>query len=1340
MTKLARLAGAIGAMVAAALGGVSLIAWGVGGWRMARLGPDGVPIGPITGLLFVVLGLAVAALMRWPETRAARNAGLVSAVAVLVVSSLAALQWWRHFKLPWDGWLLGAETVVGAMPLGRMSPATAIAFLLTSVAMLAQLAPSRARMALRWTALLAGTGAFATGLEVVASSAAGTPRYYGGTTTPMAVLTAVAFVAVNLGVLLRSAGDPLSAWLGPGNPGEDRPFRGKEVLALVSLIALIAFSALFYLRTEQTVARNAAHQQLDAIAKLKAAQIAAWRSERLGEAAFLLRTRAVAQDVADILARPQSAIEKAQLIDWLEPIRGGMRYESAMVFTPDARMLLSVPASATSLAPPPTAAFEKALGSSDVVFADLYRNPGDSEIHLDLLVPIRLPRRPGPDAAVAQMTKPIAVIVLRLDPNHVLFPLIREWPVPSQTAEALLVRRDGDDVVYLSDLRTAPNSALTLRRPMNTPYLPAAMGLRGDEEVREGLDYGGTVVLATSRAIPGSPWVLEVKIDQAEAFGPIRREAWQTGTLVGLLILALVLAGGFFSWQRRSDFLRRVLRAEQERNLLAGRLSLITKHANDIILLTDRQGRVLEANERALSEYGYTLEEIRALPPGGLRPPETAAELGSHLAILETQDGAVFETVHQHRDGSTFPVEMSARAISVGGERAFLFITRDITQRRAHEAEIDRLNRLYAAHSQVNQAIVRSDTRDALLGEVCRGLVQAGGFQMAWVGRPDPATGLVEVIAHFGDKSGYLRGIRITIDETPEARGPTGTAIREARTVVSNDFQRDPATAPWREAARRAGFGASMALPVRLGETSTGALTVYAAEAGFFGFREIALIEEAAVDINFGLASIDREEQRAKAEEALARSEERLRLTLIAGHQGLYDLDIETGEAVVSPEYAIMLGYDPASFHETNAAWIERLHPDDHEPVAQVFADYVAGRRSDYRVEFRQRTQTGEWKWILSVGRIVERTRDGRPLRMLGTHTDITDLKRAEAALAASEVRYRRLFESAKDGILILDAGTGMVVDVNPFLIDLLGFSREAFLGKAIWDLGFFRDVVANQDAFALLQDQEYIRYEDRPLKTAEGRQIDVEFVSNVYLVAGAKVIQCNIRDITDRRQAELALRASLREKEALLKEVHHRVKNNLQVITSLLRLEAGRNGEPGIRNVLKDMQGRIRSMALLHETLYRTGNFARVDLAEYLRQLATQLFRTQNTEASRIQLTLDLASAPVDIDQAIPCGLIVNELLTNSLKYAFVDGRAGVVRLGLHREPDGPVKLTVIDTGSGLPKDFEARKGRSLGLQLVSDLVKQLAGTLKVEPAPGAAFTLVFTPHLPHGGGDPDS
>jgi len=152
---------------------------------------------------------------------------------------------------------------------------------------------------------------------------------------------------------------------------------------------------------------------------------------------------------------------------------------------------------------------------------------------------------------------------------------------------------------------------------------------------------------------------------------------------------------------------------------------------------------------------------------------------------------------------------------------------------------------------------------------------------------------------------------------------------------------------------------------------------------------------------------------------------------------------------------------------------------------------------------------------------------EGKIIGVAKIARNVTARKQVEQALAASEMRYRRLFESSKDGILILDAESGMVVDVNPSLVELLGFSHRAFLGKKVWELGFFEDLVANESNFAELREKDYIRFEDKPLKTADGRRIDVEFISNVYIVNGEKVIQCNIRDVTERKQLALAIRES---------------------------------------------------------------------------------------------------------------------------------------------------------------------------------------------------------------------
>ena len=185
------------------------------------------------------------------------------------------------------------------------------------------------------------------------------------------------------------------------------------------------------------------------------------------------------------------------------------------------------------------------------------------------------------------------------------------------------------------------------------------------------------------------------------------------------------------------------------------------------------------------------------------------------------------------------------------------------------------------------------------------------------------------------------------------------------------------------------------------------------------------------------------EQQVRERTQKLAASEERLRLALTAANQGLYDLNVQTGEAQVSPEYATMLGYDPAGFHETNASWIERLHPDDHDSVTATYRDYIAGRIPVYRVEFRQRTRWGNWIWILSLGKIVEYDDDGRPLRMVGTHTDITERKQAEEALIESEHRYRLLFEANPLPMWVYDLETLRFLAVNDAAVSHYGYRRD---------------------------------------------------------------------------------------------------------------------------------------------------------------------------------------------------------------------------------------------------------------------------------------------------------
>lgn len=226
----------------------------------------------------------------------------------------------------------------------------------------------------------------------------------------------------------------------------------------------------------------------------------------------------------------------------------------------------------------------------------------------------------------------------------------------------------------------------------------------------------------------------------------------------------------------------------------------------------------------------------------------------------------------------------------------------------------------------------------------------------------------------------------------------------------------------------------------------------------------------------------------------------------------------------------------------------------------------------------------------------------------------------------------------------------------------------------------------------------------------------------------GQTLLTVILRDITQRVAADAKIQESIREKDALLREIHHRVKNNLQVMSSLLGLQARAVSEPHIRQALEDSQGRIHSMSLIHDLLCRTPLFSEIDTAEYTRRLIDYRVRaTVSGDAQGIQVTTDLEEIRLDLDSAVPYGLICNELLTNSLRHAFPNGRPGEVHIGLHRQPDQKIQFFVEDDGVGLPLGFDWQAAPSLGFRLVRMLADQLKATVEIQPKDPTQIQLVF-------------
>ena len=919
----------------------------------------------------------------------------------------------------------------------------------------------------------------------------------------------------------RATGEELRA-----NRTATQRYSGWRLTVIVAgLVVAISVIGLYFLKRQLTSARADVYSDLNAIAQLKTEEIANWRNERLSDGRFLVRAPFVAEDVAALLVDPGSTAARTRVFRWLDLVKSGDIYDSALLLDPAGNLRLAIPEANQVSGAAVREILAAAARSNDAAMTDLHRDGVNGPICMEVLAPVFAPdaRPTAPGlAAGAHRGAPIAVIVLRLNPERFLFPLIQAWPMPSKTAETLLVRREGNEVVFLNELRHRHGTALALRRSVDDPHLPAAIAARGQSAVTEGVDYRGEPVLSAVLPVPDSPWMLIAKVDQAEVYAPIHAEAWRTGLILDLLVVSVVLSGAYLWRLRRAASLNRELALERERKILAERLAAITRHANDVILFMDADGRIIEANDRALATYGYTLEELRRLPPGGLRSSEAAGNRDEQFSGFALRDGTVFETVHRRRDGTTFPIEVSGRSVEIEGRQFRLGIYRDITERKARELEIERLNRLYRSLSQVNQAIVRhSGSRQGLLEAVCRELAEHGQFRLVWIGQLDERGLRANPVAWGGPDQGFLKGFAASTDERAETREPTGAAIREGRGVVSDNLKKDLVQDPWRERLQRYGFGSGAAYPLRLWGKVWGNVTVYAAETGFFRDKEVALLQEVASDISFAVEHGEIEAQRSQLET----HNQHLAAIVESSEEAIISRTIDGTITSWNPAAEKIFGY---AAQETMGALVQQFFvpPERERDTAEINERLHRGEPT-LRMETVRRHKNG---CAIQVDMTISplRDREGRVVGAAAVVHDITKRKEAEAALRESEGRYRSLFENMMEGYAYCRM---LFADGRPqdfiYLAVNAAFEKQTGLhdviGKKITDL-----IPGIREADPeLFERYGRVALSGRPERFETFvKALDMWFSIAVYSPAKEHFVAV-FDVITERKQAEAALRAS---------------------------------------------------------------------------------------------------------------------------------------------------------------------------------------------------------------------
>jgi PAS domain S-box-containing protein len=439
-------------------------------------------------------------------------------------------------------------------------------------------------------------------------------------------------------------------------------------------------------------------------------------------------------------------------------------------------------------------------------------------------------------------------------------------------------------------------------------------------------------------------------------------------------------------------------------------------------------------------------------------------------------------------------------------------------------------------------------------------------------------------------------------------------------------------------------------------------------------------------------------------------SEERLQRLLDSTFEGIVVSDRGTIVEANRP-FAAMLGFEVeelrgkplASFIRPESRQIENT--DTHSFASVAYEQRAKAKDSTvFPVEVRTRAVPIQ----------------GRELTMTVIR-DMTARKKTEERLRESEESYRELAESITDVFFAMDNDL-TITHWNKASEYLTGVTARDAVGRSLTEV--FPELLGNRAEEIFTQ---VIMNRGPQTFLTEYSLGGSKAVVEIRTYPTRRGLSVFLEDITQRTQAEQQLKASLHEKEALLKEIHHRVKNNLQIISSLLSLQSDHITNENAGEALRDSQNRVRSMAMIHEQLYSSGDLAKIDFSQYIKDLTAQLFRTYSVQARSIELSLDIEPVILEIDRAIPCGMIINELLTNCLKHGFRGKTQGLITVTLHPEENGMIRFSVSDNGVGIAPDVDIMNAPSLGMKLVRTLTDQLRGQVIVNRLRGTQFVVVF-------------
>ena len=704
-------------LLVAVIGLLDLLGWVLAAPILTNWDPGAHPMAPSTGILLVLFGAPLCIEVWLPRGRAALLLITISGMIGFMTALLLLALRLSGVYLPAEFLGMDISGTFGNVPIGHISPITAFCLLLSFSSLLASL-PFGTRGYWRGVILLVFGGFVSLlGFVFLLGYIFDIPLLSGKALIPPSFNTSFSLLIIGLAQLVFSARYSERPTASDAEAVSFLPY----VLVFIFLCAGTSLASYYFYRETEQRFRQKVESELLTISELKTVELVRWRMERLWDA-NLTQNDSTTAAVRQLLSTPDSPSAQLEMQDLFGKYLRHIGYDRVILLDAKGVTRMSLPYTQEPTDAILVAHARDSLRAGNSILQDFYRDKYDQRAYLALIVPV-FEQQEG--------SSPLGVIVLRIDPDIFLYPLIKLWPTPSASAETLLVRREGNDVLFLNDLRFGGNATLDLRLPLTgNTGLPAAKAVLGQRGIVEGFDYRGIPVIAAVRAVPDSPWFMVNRIDTSEGFAPLREQMWLIFLLVSVLLCSTGVVLILLWRQQKTTFYRRQFELTSALQENAERLNIIATSAQDAIIMLDEAGNIVFWNKAAERIFGYAREEVIGRPLHVMLIPQPAREafFQAFPHFQKTGKGAAvgktLELTGVRKDGSECLLEISISAVQVKGAWQSIGILRDITDRKQ---AYEKLHLAASVFTHAHEGIMIT-TSDGLIIDVNQALCEISGY------------------------------------------------------------------------------------------------------------------------------------------------------------------------------------------------------------------------------------------------------------------------------------------------------------------------------------------------------------------------------------------------------------------------------------------------------------------------------------------------------------------------------------------------------------------------------------------------------------------------------------